>query len=130
MLLKMTCVVLLLMLGLLCLPIAARAAGAGIRLAGERGNPSSCAGSVLGVCGSSLGFMAGALAGFFETEPSTGLLLVIGLGLIGGSSLIGLKMGRARAVEEPENAVETAIFPRPARNLYGKRPPTMDMSKS
>lgn len=127
---KMKWVALFSMLAQLCLPAAARAASTDFRLPGERGSSSLCARSAHRVGRYSLKSIVGGMAGAFETEPSTGLLLVIGLGLIGGSSLIGVKMGRAGADGEQENAGETAISPRPARNFYGERTATMHMSKS
>lgn len=127
--LKMTWVALLFTLAQLCLPAAARASGTDFRLAGEKVSLSSCATSAHRVGTNSLETIVGATAGPFETEPSTGLLLVIGLGLI-GASLIGVKMGLAGAVEEQENKGEMTIFPRPARSFYGERTPTMHMSKT
>ena len=126
---KMRWVALLFMLAQLCWPTAARATGTDFRLAGEKGSLSFCTTSAHRVGTDSLETIVGATAGRFETEPSTGLLLMIGLGLI-GASLIGVKMGRAGAVEEQVNKEEMAIFPRPARSFYGERTPTMHMSKS
>ncbi|HKW89270.1 MAG TPA: hypothetical protein VJN21_11000 [Candidatus Acidoferrales bacterium] len=118
----------LLMLFLLCLPAAANAGGTGFALEGQRVSPSPCAASPRRAGGNSIGFIVGATAAPFESEPSTGLLLVIGLGLIGGASLIGAKAGRSEAAEERENADEKAIFSRPAVSLYRKPAPTMHIS--
>lgn len=126
---KMRWVALLFMLAQLCWPAAARATGTDFRLAGEKGSLSFCATSAHRVGRVNLETIVGATVSPLETEPSTGLLLVVGLGLI-GASLIGVKMGRAGTVEEQENKEEMAIFPRPVRSFYGERTPTMNMSKS
>jgi hypothetical protein len=127
--LKMTRVALRFMLAQLCLPAAALAGSTDFRLAGERGGPSICASSAHRMDRNSLEMIVGVSAVPFESEPSTGFLLVIGLGLIGGASLIGMKIGRDGTVNEQENAGETAISPRSARSLYGQRMPTIHIAK-
>jgi hypothetical protein len=53
-------------------------------------------------------------------EPATGLLVLIGLGLIAGASLIGGKRVCSGAAEEGENSGDTAI--------YGPHKPTLGIS--
>lgn len=50
------------------------------------------------------------------TEQSIAPLLLIGLALIGGASLIGVKIGRSGSADEAENSEETANLSRPTRN--------------
>jgi hypothetical protein len=117
---KMKRVALLFTAFLLFLPVAVCAGGTDSSLAGEKGSSPciSCAG---GVRGSSVNIIARATTGPFDSEPSTALLLVVGLGLIGAASLIGLKMRRAGSVEEGEDAGESAILSRPTRSFYATR---------
>jgi hypothetical protein len=93
---------------LLCLPAAARANAIRSSLAGRGEGSSNSASIVHGVAGNSVDLRDAETGGPFTTEQSSGLLLLIGLGLIAGASLIGGKMGRSDSAEEVENAGETA----------------------
>lgn len=123
--LKMKRVALLFTTFLLCLPAAVRASGKDFSLAGEREISSYCTSSAGRVRENSVKIISMATAGPFETEPSTGLLFVVGLGLIGAASLISVKMKSAGSVEEGEDAGETAILSSPTRSLYATRTQTV-----
>jgi len=71
----------------------------------------------------SAGLISTATAGPFATEPSTGLLLIIGIGLIGGASLIALKTGRSASVEETEDTQGMTVNSSLARNFYEQSRP-------
>jgi hypothetical protein len=109
---------------LFCLPAAARANATRSSFAGRGEGSSNSASIVHGVAGKSVDLRDAKTGGSFTTEQSTGLLLLIGLGLIAGASLISRKMGRSDSVEEVENAGETAI-PRCQPSSSRPRTPTM-----
>ena len=109
---------------LLCLPAAARANATRSSFAGRGEGSSNSPSIVRGVAGNSVDLRDAETGGPFTTKQSTGLLLLIGLGLIAGGSLIGRKMGRSDSVEEVENAGETAI-PRCQPSSSRPRTPTM-----
>jgi len=94
---------------LLCLPAAARANATGSCFAGRGEGSFNSARIVHRFAGNSMDLRDAETGGPLTTEQSTGLLLLIGLGLIAGASLIGGKMGRSDSTEEVENAGETAI---------------------
>ena len=91
-------------------------------LADAGGGSSFSAGIALRAVGNSANLIETAVAGSFLTEWSTGLLLLIGLALIGGASLIGTKIAPCSSADEAENTGETAIFSRPTWSPY--EPPT------
>jgi hypothetical protein len=108
---------------LLCLPPAGRADRADFADAGRGASFSATIGRT--VVENSAGLISRATAGPFATEPSTGLLLLIGIGLIIGASLIALKMGRSDAVEEGEDPHGMTVHSSPARNFYGPSKPVI-----
>ena len=108
---------------LLCLPPADRADRADFADAGQGASFSATVAST--VVEKSEGLISTATAGPFATEPSTGLLLLTGIGLIVGASLIALKMGRSDSVEEGEDTQGMAVHSSPARNLHGPSKPVI-----
>jgi hypothetical protein len=109
----------------LCLPAAARANATRSSFAHVEGGLSFSVRIAHGIVGNSGNLRDAEMGGPFSTEQSTGLLLLIGFGLIAGASLIGGKIGRSDSVEEVEHSGETAILSRPTRRFYGTRTPTM-----
>src|SRR5215467_2844540 len=97
-----------------CLPAAVSAQCTESRRACARGGLSSTVAEVRAVAENSADLTRAATAGPYVTEPSTGLLLLIGLGLIAGASLIAGKISNSDSVEDVENQGETAILARPA----------------
>lgn len=106
-------IALLCMLILLCLSGAEPAECQNFSLAGTGGGASFSASIALRAVGNSANLIERAAAGSFLTEWSTGMLLIIGLALIGGASLIGTKIAPGSSADEAENTGETAIFSRP-----------------
>lgn len=102
------CMELLWALILLCLPAMARAEGTDFSLADEGGGSSLSANSVQRA-GRHRAELIVATAGTIASEPSTGLLLLLGVGLIGAASLIRLKIKGSDSVDGVENTGEIAI---------------------
>lgn len=100
---KSKCVALLCALVLLFLPAAV--------CAGSK--PSTGNRRVIGVSADSL---VKPTVDSSATEQSIAPLLLVGLALIGGASLIGVKIGRSGSVGEAESTGETAIRSRPTRS--------------
>ena len=106
---------------LLCLPPADRADRAD---SADAGRGASFSATIANTdVEDSAGLISAATTGPFATEPSTGLLLLTGIGLIVGASLIALKMGRSDSVEEGEDTQGMAVHSSPARNFYGSSKP-------
>jgi hypothetical protein len=117
-------VALLCALVLLCLPAVASADSTdfGFVAAGGDSHFSSCI--TRRAVGNRAELVVAATAGPSATEQSTGLLLLIGLGLIGGASLIDVKIRRSGSAPEAENAGETAILSRPTWSQREPRAPS------
>jgi|SRR5215471_3061621 len=110
---------------ILCLLAAARANGTEFGFAGEGDGPSSSASAAPRAVGNSAHLIEAATAGSSATEPSTELLLLIGLALIGGASLIGEKIGSCGSSDEGENTGQTAILSRPTWIPHEPRTPSI-----
>lgn len=95
---------------LLCLPAMARAEGTDFSLADAGGGSSFTADIAQRVVRDRADLTAAATTGPLASEPSTGLLLLLGVGLIGAASLIRLKIERSDPVDGVENTGETAIL--------------------
>ena len=108
----------------LFLPAAVRANFTRSSFAGVEGSLSFSASIAHRVDGNSGNLRDAEMSGPFSAEQSTGLLLLIGFGLIAGASLIGGKIGRSDSVEEVEHSGETAILSRPTRSFHAPRTPT------
>ena len=120
-------IALLCMLILLCLSGEEPAYCQNFSLAGAGGGSSFSASIALRAVGNSANLIETGAAGSFLTERSTGLLLLIGLALIGGASLIGTKIAPSSSADEAENTGETAIFSRPTWSPY--EPPTPSITR-
>ena len=120
-------------IALLCMLILLSLSGAepadcqNFSLAGAGGSSSFSVSIALRAVGNSTNSIETPAAGSFLTEWSTGLLLLIGLGLIGGASLIGTKITPSSSADEVENTGETAIFSRPTWSPY--EPPTPSITR-
>jgi len=110
---------------LLRLPAAACANGTDFSFAVARGGLSFSTSIARRPAGTSAHLIEAVTAGSSATEPSTGLLLLIGLGLIGGASLLGLKIRHCASAEEAENTGETATLQRPAWTGHEQRTPSI-----
>jgi hypothetical protein len=110
---------------LLCLPAAAPANAARSFFACSAEGSSFSASITHKVGRNSADLSDAETSGPFTAEQSTELLLLIGVGLIAGASLIGVKLGRSDSVEEVENSGEAAILSKPARSFYGSSTSTM-----
>ena len=94
---------------LLCLPAVACADNTDFSLANAGGGSSFSADIAQRVVRDRADLIVAATAGPLASEPSTGLLLLLGVGLIGAASLIGLKIKRSDAVDGVVNTGEIAI---------------------
>lgn len=94
---------------LLCVPAMARAEGTDFSLADEGGGSSLSANTAQRAVRHRADLIVAATAGPLASEPSTGLLLLLGVGLIGAASLIRLKIKGSDSVDGVENTGEIAI---------------------
>lgn len=117
-------VALLCALILLALPAVARANATSSPSAAAREGSSFSANSVHKVVGNSADLTDAEAGGPFTSEQSTELLLLLGLGLIAGASLIGGKIGRSDSIEEVESSGQAALLSRPTRGFYGPGMPS------
>lgn len=107
---------------LLCLPAATCANAMGTTFAGAgKGSTLSASIARKGLGNHAVLIVAGTAASS-NLEPSAGLLLLIGLGLIAGASFIGKKMPHSSPVDQAEDSEETTGQ---AWSFYGLRAPTI-----
>lgn len=94
---------------LLCLPAVARADDADFSLADAGAGSSLSADIAQRAVRHPADLIVAATAGPLASEPSAGLLLLLGVGLIGAASLVRLKTERSDSVEGVGNTGEIAI---------------------
>lgn len=94
---------------LLCLPAVARADDTDFSLVDAEGGSSLSADTAQRAVRHRADLIVAATASPLASEPSTGLLLLLGVGLIGAASLIRLKIKGSDSVDGVENTGEIAI---------------------
>ena len=106
---------------LLCLPAAARANAMSATFASAGKGSSFSASIARKAVRNRAAVSFAATAASSNLEPSAGLLLLMGLGLIAGASFIGKKMPHSSSVDQAEDSVEATGQ---AWSFYGPRTPT------